>query len=308
MKVFALSDLVGKVYGPAGSKFVMDMAANQANLVGKEGIKIREQERAKANEIEKEERGKVHQIEKEDRERANKYLEGAVKSREELLGQKTSLDLAEQAVNAGTSSGLFNGDFWATQLGLPELRSAEGAVLDASAKTHLLTSMGNLSGGRPNMFLEKQISQAFALPGGRKEGNLAKLQVLKTLANMKGTILEEGDKIAQKYQTEGKPIPGNIEQLALKEAMPKIEKIQKISSYKIQDLLEPARGSPELDRIEKVAKGTPLTEKKAEVIFRKANPDADIAKATDEEIQRAVKLARGLGYDDSIFDLIAEGQ
>lgn len=225
---------------------------------------------------------------------AEKYLDEARKSKEELFAQQTSLDSAMQGIREGKN---LKQDFWADFLGLPQLKTAPGAVIDATAKTHMLSAINNLSGGRPNMFLEKQVSQAFALPGSSPEANMAKLEILKSLADMKQFQIDKAFEIEDRFEKMGKPIPGKIGRLALKEAEPAIQKRQKTLAYKLQDLMEPKEGSPELEMVDRVAKGTPLTTKKAEVIFRQANPGKNLSDASEEEIARAIQLAEGLGYD-----------
>ena len=270
--------------GKDTANVLLNTLANEQKAVTKEQAQIRTEQRAKANQS----------------------LEAATVSKEQLIGQQASLAAAEQAVHAGKSEGVLSGDFWANQLGLPELKGVSGSVLEGAAKTHLLTSLGNLSGGRPNQFLEKQISQAFALPGGSKAANLAKLEILKSLADMKQLQVDETLKIAEAYEEQGKPVPGNVSRLALKKITPEIERRQKQSSYKLQNLLEPPEGSPALDKVEKVPPGTPLTEKKAAVIFKKANPGAFPQTATEEQFEKAYKLAKGLGYDPDLYSTVGE--
>lgn len=269
-----------KKYAAAGEHELARAAGEEAKIAEKRNI---------------EEKRQSFEKEKEERAQSSKYLEEVTKSRSDLLGQQSSLSAARQAVMEGKEG--LSGDFWANFFHVPELKSASGAALDAAAKTHILTSMGNLSGGRPNMFLEKQIGQAFAMPGGSKEANLAKLEILQSLADMKQAELDKALEIATRFESQGRPVPGKIHRMALEEAMPLIEKRQKQSSYRLQEFLEPKEGSEALQKIEKVAKGTPLTQKKAIVIFEKANPGKDISKASDKEIERATKLAEGLGYD-----------
>ena len=179
-------------------------------------------------------------------------------------------------------------------------------MIDATAKTHLVSSLGSLSGGRPNMFLEKQISNAFALPAGSKEANLAKLEILETLNDMEKIQLDNALGIAEDYESRGKPLPGKIQRMALKQSMPAIEKRQKQSAYRIQEYIEPPEGSPALQELKDVPKGTPLTRKKAAAILRELNPSVDPENPTEEEVQNAMKIAKGLGYNIHAFDIMEE--
>lgn len=239
---------------------------------------------------------------KEQREsqRADKYLDSISEEQKALNGQMYSLRAAKQAVMEGKEG--LSGDFWADYFHLPQLKSASGATLDATAKTHLLTSLKNLSGGRPNMFLERQISQAFAMPGGSRAGNLARLEVLETLAKMKEAEIGKVNEIMDRYENLGQSIPGNIQRIVTREIQPEIEKIQKSSIYKLQELMESGKTPQQLSKMTKVEKGTPLTQTKAIYVFEKANPGKNIESATEEEIERATKLAKGLGYDVDAYE------
>ena len=237
--------------------------------------------------------------------KAEKYLDEVEKSASEMRGQMASIDMAEQGVMTG-KTGILSGDFWAGILHLDELKTASAATIDAAAKTHLMTSLASLSGGRPNIFMERQISKAFALPAASREGNMARLEVLKTIIDMKRVENDEALRLADMYEGEGKLLPKNLHRQVLKNTKNAIETRQKIGNYKIQDLVEPPAGSPEIQAIEKVRKGTPLTQKKASVIFKKANPKGDPGNPSQEEIDRAYKLAEGLGYDVGVFEEIEE--
>lgn len=232
--------------------------------------------------------------------RADKYLDSVSEEQKALNGQLFSLQAAKQAVMEGKEG--LSGDFWADYFHLPQLKSASGATLDATAKTHLLTSLKNLSGGRPNMFLERQISQAFAMPGGSRAGNLARLEVLETLAKMKEAEIGKANEIMDRYESQGQSIPGNIQRLVTREIQPEIQRIQKSSIYNLQELMESSKTPEQLTKMKKVAKDTPLTQTKAKYIFEKANPGKSVETATEEEIERATRLAKGLGYDVDAYE------
>jgi len=238
--------------------------------------------------------------EKRSTERSDKYLDAIGEEQKALNGQMFSLNAAKQAVMEGQEG--LSGDFWADYFHLPQLKSASGATLDATAKTHLLTSLKNLSGGRPNMFLERQISQAFAMPGGSRAGNLARLEVLETLAKMKETEIAKANEITDLYESQGQPIPGNIQRTVTREIQPEIQKIQKNATYALQELMESSKKPEQLAKMRRVSKGTPLTQTKAKYVFEKANPGKSIETATEEEIERATKLAKGLGYDVDAYE------
>ena len=229
-------------------------------------------------------------------------IKGATTAKKDLQGRKMSLNVAKQGIISGDDSKF---RAWLAEAsGHPELKDASWGAVDAAAKTHLITSLSQIQGGRPNQFLEGQIAKAFALPGGSKEANLAKIELQESLADMEEILADNILQMAEKYDSKGMPVPGNIGRAALKEALPGMDKRQKVTSYKIQDLIEPREGTPGLMSIKKVPKGTPLTEKKARVVFEKANPGKAMQQASDEEIERATKLAEDLGYDLSYFDLV----
>lgn len=229
-------------------------------------------------------------------------LDEAAKHKQSMGARRLSLQTARQAIANGDVDSFRN--WLAEATGVEAYKTASGAALSGAAKQHLLASAQGVSAKGLTKFLEQKIDQAFAAPGGSKEANLAKIELLDAYADMEDLVDDTILDLAEQYESKGQAIPGNIKRAALKKAQPEIEKRLKITAYRMQDYMEPQEGDPRLEILEDVEPGTPLTQKKANAIIRKVYPGKTIETLTDDERKNLAQGAKKYGYDLSYAELI----
>jgi hypothetical protein len=224
--------------------------------------------------------------------RSNKFLDTITETANTLPEREVALDTSIAAVQSGKIKPL-GGDFWADVLNAPQLRTQEGAALLAGAKVNLMGSLGRV-GARPNQFLEKQISDAYARAGESQQAQMAKLNIAKTVLDLDKKFVEVSEEIANKYRQDLGYVPENIDSLARAQMKPYAIKRQELLSYQLQegtDRENMKKNPTEFNSIKKVHPGTILTQEKYDVFLKKSKG------ATEQERDRnAIKMAKKAGY------------
>lgn len=228
------------------------------------------------------ERASEKRIERE-ASRSGKFLDTVTESSRGIPERRTSINAAKQAVQSGQLAPL-GGDFWADVLNAPQLKSASGAQLATAAKTNLIGSLGRITGGRPNQFIEQQINNAFAKAGQSKEANTAQLDILESILDMDEKYNETAFQLADQYEKELGYVPASIDRDTQKFLKPYIEQRQEKLAYDLQQNIESEQGPGKRNEIKKVSKGTPLTLRKAKVLV-------------DKYGDKAEEVAKKLGYE-----------
>lgn len=224
--------------------------------------------------------------------RSNKFLDTLTETANTIPEREVALDTSIQAVQSGKIKPL-GGDFWAEVLNAPQLRTQEGAALLAGAKVNLMGSLGRV-GARPNQFLEKQISDAYAKAGESQSAQMAKLNIAKTVLDLDKKFVEVSEEIANKYRNDLGYVPENIDSLARAQMKPYAIKRQEKLSYQLQegtDRENMKKNPAEFNSIKKVHPGTILTQEKYDVFLKKSKG------ATEQETDlNAIKMAKKAGY------------
>lgn len=231
--------------------------------------------------------------------RSGKYLDEIRSSANGFPERDVAINSALAAVESGNMSP-WGGDFWADILGLPQLRTSEGAALQASAKINLMGSLGKLSGGRPNQFIEKQIDAAFAKAGETKEAQKTKLLMSKTVLDLEKQRAAIADQLAnedrEKYGYVREDIDSRVDAAMKPYGKAKMDGL----AYELQTIREKEMSPERLEQIVKVTPGTPLTAEKAKVFLKKAPGKSDA-----EKEENALKMAKKAGYkimEDSFYE------
>lgn len=209
-----------------------------------------------------------------------------VKNEEEREGiqrQEGALRLARNAVENGDLEG-FNKDFLADITGAEAFRSAEGALLKTAMKENLLGNLNRVS-GRPNMYIEQQISSMGPQIGRSRTANLGVIEVLEGDAKVARRRSEVIDRLADQYRKDLGYVPANIGRVADEEVRPYAQKIQDVTAYKIQKLREEENPN-QLTNMHRVTKGTPLTLQKAQILLDAVGGDET----------KAMRLAKDMGH------------
>ena len=116
---------------------------------------------------------KERQIEFEQK-RVLPILEEVDAARRTIDARRTSLNLQKQAVQTGDVAGFKN--YLSELTGAENLRSTEGAIFKTAGKELFLNSLSKIN-GRPNQWIEQQLSDAQAKIGRSTEANLSTIAV-----------------------------------------------------------------------------------------------------------------------------------
>ena len=203
--------------------------------------------------------------------RSNKYLDKISELATALPERKIALESAKSAIQSGEITP-FGGDFVADVLNIPQLRTSSGAQLATSAKTNLIGSLAQITGGRPNQFIEKQINNAFAKAGQTKEANLAQLDIIKAKLDIDEKLSEATDQLADQYRQQLGYVPESIDRDVRKMVKPFADQRMKELGYDLRENLEKEIG---INVTKKVPNGTPLTLKTAKAFIQKYGDKAE---------------------------------
>lgn len=204
-------------------------------------------------------------------ERSNKYLDKASELATALPERKIALESAKSAIQSGEMTP-FGGDFVADILNIPQLRTASGAQLATAAKTNLIGSLAQVTGGRPNQFIEKQINNAFAKAGQTQEANIAQLDIIKAKLDIDEKLAEATDQLADQYRQQRGYVPESIDRDVRKMVKPYADQRMKELAYDLRENLEKEIG---INVLKKVPNGTPLTLKTAKAFLDKYGDKAE---------------------------------
>lgn len=206
--------------------------------------------------------------------RSTKYLDKVSDLATNLPERKIAIEAAKAAVQSGEMRP-FGGDFVADILNLPQLRTTSGAQLATAAKTNLIGSLSQISGGRPNQFIEQQISKAFAQAGQTEQANLAQLSIIEAKLDIDEKVAEVTDQLADQYREQLGYIPESIDRDVRKAVKPFADQRMKELAYDLRENLEKEKGVKEIKNLKKVPHGTPLTLRQAKVFLDKYGDKAE---------------------------------
>lgn len=207
-------------------------------------------------------------------ERSTKYLDKVSDLATNIPERRMAIDSAKSAVTSGQMTP-FGGDFVADILNLPQLRTSSGAQLATAAKTNLVGSLSQITGGRPNQFIEQQINNAFAKAGQTKEANLAQLEIIGAKLDIDEKLAQITDQLADQYRQQLGYVPESIDRDVRKEIKPYADQRMKELAYDLRENSETELGSEELKKMKKVPNGTPLTLRMAKILIDKYGDKAE---------------------------------
>lgn len=195
-KVFQIYNAAEKAVGPEGAKQLANAFLEQQKLAAKEQTEIG----------------------KEGRQRAEKFNEKISTYRDALPDLETSLIRIQDALSSKDLKSVQN--FLADRFNNDYLRTSSSAALNSAVKEFLLADLGRIKGGRPNQFLEQQLSQSYAKAGYDPKANDKIFSAMESGVDIKRKEIEIADRIREQYDSKGKPLPSNFENLVYKELRP----------------------------------------------------------------------------------------
>lgn len=137
-----------------------------------------------------------------------------------LPDKRMGLYRIEDAMKSGDLKSL--GNLWADIMeakGLPGdyFRSNSAAALQSATKEFFLADLSKIKGGRPNQFIEKQLSSAYPKALYDPLANKKILKAMKIGTEITEKEVELYNKISDEMEAKGKFVPGNVSKLVNRE-------------------------------------------------------------------------------------------
>jgi hypothetical protein len=218
--------------------------------------------------------------------RAEPQFKKIDKIRDTLPIAESALSELQYALDSGELDG-WNQNYFASLFGKYGERfvTDKGAIAQTAIKEYLLNNISRV-GGRPNQWIEQQISGALPSLGKSATANRAIVKMFSAAARRDQKEVEVFDSIVAPYENAGLPLPLGIDRLVAEEM--KVFDIENKKQLAI-DLAEIADSNKTDEQIEKtildkVPGGTPITSRRAKILDEKYG-------------SKSKSVARKLGYD-----------
>lgn len=130
---------------------------------------------------------------------------------EELPKEKLAISQMKGALESGDFNSLRNAVGEIT--GQEWIKTASAQTVNSAAKQFLMSSLAGLS-GRPNQFIEKQITKALISPLYKDAANTLILEGLEGLSDLKGKQIQIAEDLEEKYTSRGREIPRNFQKIS----------------------------------------------------------------------------------------------
>jgi len=164
-----------------------------------------------------------------------KYLEKQSNILLEVPKEKLALTQMRGALESGDFNSFRNavGEITGQEI----LKTASAQTVNSASKQFLLSSLAGLT-GRPNRFLEKQITKALISPLYRNAANTLILEGLEGLANLKQKDAETAMDLEEEYTSRGEEIPRNLQRLVQKKMEKETRDFEKNYQNRMIELLD----------------------------------------------------------------------
>jgi len=173
-------------------------------------------------------------LEKRNFERNKKYLDRISDIAAEIPKEKMALAQVEGALQTGdfntwrnALADLFDKDI---------LKTSSAQIVNSASKQYLMSSLAGLT-GRPNQFIERQITRAFVSPQYQSQANKLIFEGLKGLADLKEKEVEIALELENRFTSQGKEIPRNFQHLVRKKLENEAKVFEKSYEQRIKSLL-----------------------------------------------------------------------
>ncbi len=173
-------------------------------------------------------------------ERSFQRNKGYLERISDMANELSKEGLALQQMKGALDSGDFNSfrNVIGEMLGAEVLKTASAQVVNSASKQFLLSSLASITGGgRPNQFLEKQITKALVSPLYREEANLLIYEGLEGLHNLKRREIEIAQEEENKYTAGGGEVPRNFQQIVRKKIQKEAKAFEKEYEQRVKELL-----------------------------------------------------------------------
>lgn len=157
-------------------------------------------------------------------ERNKKYLNRISDIAAEIPKENVALQQMRGALDSGDFGNWNN--VLAELTGLEFLKNAAAQTVNAATKQYLMSSLAGLT-GRPNQFIERQITMASINPQYRDAANELIYEGMKGLADLKKKEVEIAQKIEGQFARQGKEVPRNFQEIVRKKLEKEAIKFEK---------------------------------------------------------------------------------
>lgn len=111
--------------------------------------------------------------------------------------------------------------------GFEGFRSAAGAELDSAIKSYFLGDLSSIKGGRPNVFIEKQIREAYPKAGRDPISNQKIVLGMKMKEQINRLKVEKARELEDKFISQQGYLPPQFKSIVNKEIRSQVEEIEK---------------------------------------------------------------------------------
>lgn len=177
-----------------------------------------------------------HEEKREERSflRSKKYLDQLADVAKELPKEKLALQQMKGALDRGDFNSFRN--VFAEMTGLETLKTASAQTVNSATKQFLMSSLAGLT-GRPNVFIEKQITKALISPLYKKEANTLIYEGLEGLNILKQREIEISERLEESFTEKGQEIPRNFQKLVRTQFQREADVFEKRYQQRVRQLL-----------------------------------------------------------------------
>ena len=172
--------------------------------------------------------------------RNRKYFEKLDEERMSMPKKKLALSQMANALESGDFESLRNTIADYTELDF--LKTASAQQVNAAIKEYLIGDLASIT-GRPNQFIEKQITKALINPQYRKEANKVILEGLQGLQRLKEREIEISSELEEKYAAQGKEVPRNFQRLVQEKLKKETEEFEQNYETRVKDIFKDQKKS-----------------------------------------------------------------
>ncbi len=200
-----------------------------------------------------------------------KYLEKQSNILMEAPKEKLALTQMRGALESGNFNSLRN--VIGEMTGKEFLKTASAQTVNAASKTLLMSTLASLT-GRPNQFIERQITKALISPLYRDAANMLILEGLEGLSHLKDKHAETALDLEEKYTSRGEEVPRNLQRLVQKNLEKETRDFEKNYQNRVIELLDLKK---------------PAGERKGGDLGNMTDPDGNLRDVPKDQIEDAIK-------------------
>lgn len=213
--------------------------------------------------------------------RTQPFFKELDESRSRISNQSMALGNLKNAL-ANQDLGFFSQDNLANMMGAwgEGFRTMEGAQFQQGVKEFLVEGVGGI-GGRPNQWIEQQLSGALPHIGQSNKANHAVVAALEAKLNTDRARIKVADELEQQYLNTLGYVPGDFARIVDREMEKYQEDISGKLSMDLRNLFESDQDLSKLTRT-KVPPGTPLTPQMAGALMKEYGSPEDAREAAQQ--------------------------